>query len=558
VITCNRCGSVNPADALQCRTCRTPLAKPDEQGTNTKRAMDASMSPELPAWLESLRAQERPLSSQSNAASFNAAGLIDDNSLPAWMRPEHGDDSKPSTAYGAIDSRNSLDGLRPSGIVAPNTDQLPREGISASSLIDEQSLPGWLSGSNVSSGTVPPQNISANELVNQDVLPAWMKSFQPQSAPVQSSGPIVSPSSSRPAQSTPSPLMSAPPASGFSARDLLDPQALPSWMTQGDQRTPQTPARPGQSSNGPMSPVQGELPPTRGFSASSLIDANSLPSWLRENNAQGVPRTGSSGVSWPTGTAGTQGTQDVSPMAPAAQTPQPPQPPMRQSGPAWSAAQPIPGMLDASSLMDLSALPDWLRPAAEQHIAQQGQGNSGQAQPAYMPPHRADNVRVPSRPRAEMGTHDGSEVAANVFASMLGVAATAPKFPTGSQGMAGVRPPEQMGPNDLPNAPRAGQSSQYGPPQSVAPAGTMGTPYTSGMMGASGPGPGQPLSPQSGQGYMPAATGSNAPHAASAPGTNMGVSSMSPGAGMMNPPQAEAKPAKKGLFEAIRNWLSRS
>ncbi|HLG78221.1 MAG TPA: hypothetical protein VKX46_17530, partial [Ktedonobacteraceae bacterium] len=277
------------------------------------------MSPELPAWLESLRAQERPLSSQSNAASFNAAGLIDNDSLPAWMRPEHGDDSKPSTAYGAIDSRNSLDGLRPSGIAAPNTDQLPREGISASSLIDEQSLPDWLSGSNVSRGTVPPQNISASELVNQDALPAWMKSFQPQSAPVQSSGPMVSPSSSQPAQSTPPvqsipptppPLMSAPPASGFSARDLLDPQALPSWMTQGDQRTPQTPARSGQDSNGPMSPVQGELPPAHGFSASSLIDANSLPSWLRENNAQGVPRTGSSGVSWPTDTAGAQGTQD--------------------------------------------------------------------------------------------------------------------------------------------------------------------------------------------------------------------------------------------------------
>src|SRR5260370_16578770 len=86
---------------------------------------------------------------------------------------------------------------------------------------------------------------------------------------------------------------------------------------------------------------------------------------------------------------------------------------------------------------------------------QAGMPPIGNARPVAGSAPRIENARVPSRPRSEMVPLEESEVAANVFSSMLGVSSSAPNFhPAGtqwnapsqnvmapSQGFQGVQPP---------------------------------------------------------------------------------------------------------------------
>jgi hypothetical protein len=79
----------------------------------------------------------------------------------------------------------------------------------------------------------------------------------------------------------------------------------------------------------------------------------------------------------------------------------------------------------ASSLVDLNAMPSWMREGdalksqAQAQAAQHAQGQQ-----------RFDGPLVPSRPRAEAVPQTGqSEAAASMFASMLGVSASSPNFP---------------------------------------------------------------------------------------------------------------------------------
>jgi len=147
-----------------------------------------------------------------------------------------------------------------------------------------------------------------------------------------------------------------------------------------------------------------------------------------------------------------------------------------------------------------------------------------------------------------MGPPESSEVAANVFASMLGVASNAPQFPPQGQGMPnGQRPPQQgMQPGMPP--------MQYGPQGQ--------------MPGAFPPGSSSQQMPQ---GYPPGAynpgyPGNFQPNAQMGmPPTmmppqgqpnGMGMPLMGPG--MAGEQRGNAKPVKRNLFEAIRNWLFRS
>lgn len=185
-----------------------------------------------------------------------------------------------------------------------------------------------------------------------------------------------------------------------------------------------------------------------------------------------------------------------------------------------------------------------------------------------MQPPRVENMRVPSRPRGDASANESSEVAANVFASMLGVASTAPHFsPTGSgqqqgqsvslnnspaqgtpQGMAGP-PSQQVPPSQQPPSPQQGMNGAYG--QYSSPSQNLG--------GAYGPPP-QPQQPP--QGYMPNGYSgySGNPGNPGNPQGNypvgIGNLAMSPQQGKGEEHQESAKPVKRGLFEAIRNWLS--
>ena len=108
------------------------------------------------------------------------------------------------------------------------------------------------------------------------------------------------------------------------------------------------------------------------------------------------------------------------------------------------------GNLAAASFIDMDALPDWLRSSGDGQQGGAGQGQRGMGnyprQASSGVPARPENVRVPGRPRGNVAPQEESEVAANVFASMLGVASNAPYLPgqgaPGQQLQSGQLPPQ--------------------------------------------------------------------------------------------------------------------
>jgi len=321
-----------------------------------------------------------------------------------------------------------------------------------------------------------------------------------------------------------------------------------------------------QSEAGSDTPVNNAQTGQQGFSASSLLDMNSLPPWLREGGQEPQDRrAGPSPSTGPTPSMQTNSTWQPGGPSPAQSSMQPA--PWQGGPPAQSAptnnAFASGGGLAASSFIDMNSLPDWLRSAAGQPTGARSQQPAPMGNPAadsYGIPPRVENVHVPSRPRGEMSLSEGSEVAASVFASMLGVASTAPNFPAPQQPQVPPLPPSMA---NVPNAPMSGQLP---PQQAISPMGGMpgqmqqGMPQGPGMMGAQPP---QGYAPGGyggyqggGQGYYPMGNPSLGVSQVSA--HPPGPSPMPGAPGMIHRQNAEARPAaKRGLFNAIREWLMR-
>jgi hypothetical protein len=502
VITCKSCGGLVQADLANCQYCGMPLSNAYQGKTDSRKGMHEQS--ELPTWLESLRVNERPNSPTGGQPFFSSADLIDEGALPSWMRPENAE---------MMEKGNSgkYPAWRPASMTAPNTDNaiIPPKGFPASSLIDEQSLPSWVHADQQSmqpaSGATfaahdSRENFSAANLIQPDSLPSWMKSLpgsQQPAVPQNSAWGDERPSSSQvhinsftPDQSG---FSSITPPQRFSAQDLVDPQAIPQWMSgQPDLPVAQAGWQPGAPPQGGQS----------GLSASSLLDVNSLPSWLREEEqAQGRPDH------------------------------------LRVNTPAEPGQIP-PGSsrLTGASLIDVNALPDWLRSPETQRQA--GMPPIGNARPVASGAPRIENVRVPSRPRSEMAPREESEVAANVFSSMLGVASSAPNFPpvgtqwnAPSSGFQGGQPQppagtQWNGPSQPPGFGGAPAAQVYNP--AGYPGGQQGAYPPGGPMGNARPG-GVLMGGQ--QPQRPSVTGQQAD---------------SPG----------SKPAKRGFIETIRSWFS--
>src|SRR5713226_2241850 len=120
---------------------------------------------ELPSWLESLRANERPNSPANGQPFFSTADLIDEGALPSWMRPENAE---------MMEKGNSgkYPAWRPASMPAPHTDEgnIPPERFPARSLIDEQSLPSWVQATTGPMPVTPDsqKNFSAASLIQPD------------------------------------------------------------------------------------------------------------------------------------------------------------------------------------------------------------------------------------------------------------------------------------------------------------------------------------------------------------------------------------------------------
>lgn len=497
MITCQRCGKPAPVGVANCQYCGMMLTNTsDRPGSSAAPSMTPRMTeqpqPELPAWLETLRSGERPNATTTGNSNFSAGDLIDEGMLPGWMRPEHSEmfDNTPSGKYPA---------QRPASMPAPNTNSTfsSTGGMPASSLIDEQSLPPWLQENQTAQG-----NIAASSLVQPEALPDWMKTIQPS------------------ALTTPNPMQYAQPSippQGIMGNDLVDRQVLPPWLSGED----------ASASNS----VQA------GLAASSLLDVNALPSWLREANQE-----------------------QQSGNAPAFPPPAQPQ---------WAATNQVPdnqtfyhqqpneqvaarnSNLSAASFIDADALPDWLRPAEDQiqngPLLPEQRGtieNVGQASfGVHGTPGRSDNMRVPSRPRGEVGPHEESEVAANVFASMLGVASAAPYFP-GQQPINTSGGPPSLLPQSQQNVPQQ--------PLNTGTGGYAGTPPMQGNVQAPG-------GYQTGAGGYPMGTMPGGPSAGRPPQqpAPMNVSGMQPGPTVNygDSGQSKPKPAKRGFLSTILDWF---
>jgi hypothetical protein len=523
VITCTRCGRPNPLNAANCQNCGSPLTSNMSGGSGSsmtpRMIAPDQQQPELPAWLESLRSGERSGASSASppdpeAGGFVASDLIDEGMLPSWMRPERKEmtDSAPLESYPP---------RRPASTPAPNTDNtfMPSRGMDASSLIDQQALPSWLQEKKAAPYQAQ-DNLSAASLVQADALPEWIRNAQPRSQTPTNAAPQVQP---------------ALPPQGIMGNDLIDRQEMPNWMSAQD--------------------TSSASRPQAGLSASSLLDANALPSWLRQTDQE--QQRGNTGGVFPPPVQG--GSAFASSMPQSGN--QPASYPMgtyNQSSYMQKPTEQAPDRntnLSAASFIEMDALPSWLRNSDDprQQSASPGQ-QQGFADPSrqatFGVPARPENIRVPSRPRGEMPTHEDSEVAANVFASMLGVASAAPYFPEQqrdaswrSQGQSPTPPPyaqqnmAQPQGNNVAATPSAGLSSNdllqvFGAPG--VPQNQMGTPSL------------QDYQPQQGYGQA-------------IPMNSNSTGFQSPQFGDHSSRQAkpQAKSEKRGFFSKFMDWLSR-
>jgi len=505
VITCKRCGKSVQAGAIYCPVCGLPLS--NEQS-------------ELPAWLESLRTSERPSGSKASAdgqAGYMSPEFSEEGALPSWMRSEKLDLSEAGNSA-------KIPAWRPSSMPAPNTDSdfLPPAGFAASSLIDEQSLPSWLQEKQPGASSPAPKNIEASSLVQPDALPDWIRNLpqSQQSSAAQPPAPGNNPPFAGQNNQAAGMANPAPAPQGFSARELIDQQALPSWLA-GQTSSPTQANPPGSQAafhNQVPSPAPGQPGPQSGIGASSLIDTNSLPGWLRESEqGQGYPQQGYM----------------------QAQNIRPGQPGQAPNGNSNG------GNLTGASLIDMNSLPGWLRAAEEGQGRQESMGTA-RSTPSGNPP-RVEHVPVPGRPRGEVGQYEQSEVAANVFSSMLGVASSAPYFPS----QPGSTPGYQQGfqGESFQQQPAPTQMRQM-PAQSPNPSGAL--PQANNAIPTMQPGlPGQGYLPGGPQAYAPGTPGQQLPPYSGAASPSQINNGQRPGA---NP--SGGKPARRGFIETIRSWFS--
>ena len=486
MIICNRCGKQVPAGLVRCQNCGMPLS------SAVNNSMNAQEQGELPAWLESLRANERPGVPAGEQPGFSTADLIDDDDLPGWMRAERAQDG------GESDS-NKHPAIRPASMSAPNTDagMMRAENFSARDLIDPVSLPSWMNPSHQPADPAAPTiSRGANEL----------RVYPQGTPPQQTSTPHPYPASAAPL---------------FSPGDLIDRQSLPTWMSSGQANQPVPPLNQATWQGNPVpapAPAnqavwQGSPAPARnvdsgpqsGLSASSLLDVNSLPPWLREGQqAQGQP--GSNNMS-------------------------------------------------AGSLIDVNALPSWLRAVDGQ--PQGSQAGRSAPPPLYSTSPRIESARVPSRPRAEMMPPEQSEVAANVFSSMLGVASSTPYYPapgSGGQQSFSSAPPRPSGSlyTAQPASPMAAQPVFYN--EQAMPSGAAGA-----AQPAQGTMPGSYSNTyQNGNPNMqnPYTANQSQPLPRQSPAAAMQPGAFNSGQGSpVYPAGANARTGKRSFLDTIREWF---
>jgi hypothetical protein len=338
--------------------------KPDSVAARDKTT-DAADEEKLPEWLRQVysEAQVPPLSQDAPSAgssqqpTLSAAELLDEQSVPAWIReapqtsplPKREDipsSTPPAQGQAGPGSRAGASQSPPDPSGGPGG-----KALSVNALIDEANLPEWLrkidseSASLSAPQAAAPSGLeagaqqrggasgvfSAAELINTQALPAWLKTQGTSNTLEKASG---SAEPAGPSGST---------SSVFSAAELVDTQALPAWLkTEAPKAEPEKAAdATGQSGSSDS--------PSDIFSAAELIDTQSLPAWLKAEEAKAGPEKQTSST--------------------------------ESAGPSGSTSS----VLSAAELVDTQALPAWLKaqePGAEPSPSTSGGSGALESKPA--------------------------------------------------------------------------------------------------------------------------------------------------------------------------------
>ena len=413
---------------------------------------------------------------------------------------------------------------------------------------EQPELPAWLeslrNGERPAESSGEQFNHASNVPVDKDALPSWMR---PESAEhISADQPAVRRSTSLPAPNTDGGF-----AGGITANSLIDEQSLPSWMRENQSgvdlstqrnisaaslvqpeappawmRTVQQPTTPAASA--PATPMQYAEPaiPPQGIAANSLVDPQAMPAWLSgQSGSNQLPPTG--------GNIAAGSLLDMSALPNWLRESGKEQKPVRVEINPPARSEQVGGTnasVAAPSLIDVNALPEWLRAGAEQR--RDGAPSTASASRTFNVSPRVENVRVPSRPRGEMGSREQSEAAANVFASMLGVASPVPKI---ERRLASSATPSKI----------SGNPSGYLPPQGQPQMGSVA------LSGGAGPAltPGYAAGSGEYQGYQ----GGYSMLGVQQPG----VPRQQPGMAMNRQMEPNTKTVKRGFLETIRSWFSR-
>ncbi len=316
---------------------------------------------------------------KSSAAPAGDAGAADDDALPEWLQRVYSEANVPP-----------LDEDKPSAFSGP-------QKISGSDLLDARSVPNWIKEAaqtsplaNISDilAFTPPANppegasgagaqpappaptsgpLSAQSLIDEGELPEWLRNMGHEGA----SSSALEPGAAREGS-----------ASGiFSAAELVDTHMLPAWMKESE---------PPSGAAGSMQPPGASGSVSGLFSAAELIDTHALPAWLQDQDPKAAPSSTSGAENaGPTGSA--SGLFSASELVDTAALPvwmkaqESPGAPQaaaapESAGPTGSAS----GLFSAAELVDTAALPVWLKdqgpPTGSMPAA--SSGSPGQSGPA--------------------------------------------------------------------------------------------------------------------------------------------------------------------------------
>ncbi len=349
-----------------------------------------------------------PFASQSAASAaepaaaspFDGASLVDEKSLPDWLRSNRETEPLPLP----ITLSNSMNN--------PRVGDGPAEKKAASSAeeagTDDDALPEWLqqvySEANVPPlnedkqdkppVTLGPQKFSGSDLIDKRSVPTWIREAEMTSpleniADILATTPPAQPQESKPADAQAAfAAANTAPAEPFSARSLVNEEELPEWMRHLSEEG--APAPKDSSALHAAAEAASQASASGFFSAAELVDTHALPVWMKGQESPAAPQAAAQPGAPSDASGSASGIFSATELIDTHALPawikdqEPPAAPPSAAGPSSEAAGPtgsVSGIFSAAELVDTHMLPAWMKgqepPAAPASAGAQSDGPSG-------------------------------------------------------------------------------------------------------------------------------------------------------------------------------------